>query len=187
MSSWAEFTSGNFNVYGRWAALISGIRKLLSDILELMNVINNLGPKYSPHRAGTLHHHRITDFLAVFPFAIAGFGMAFVIVVLEIPFVTKWCPTGPRTQKIAEFFANPIFKTLLYAGFTAVMWLSILMASTSILAAAIGLSFTTLAYGVAIVRKDAPASPMKQPNVASLAVKAAVSNPAAGVKKTNAV
>ncbi|KAJ3068641.1 hypothetical protein HDU98_008217 [Podochytrium sp. JEL0797] len=75
---------------------------------------------------------------------------------------------------MTRFFANPIFKTLLYACCSAVMWLSILMASTSVLAAAIGLSLTTLAYGVAIVKMDAPAVPLKEPNVAKLAASAAV-------------
>ncbi|KAJ3264812.1 Golgi apparatus membrane protein tvp18 [Chytriomyces hyalinus] len=148
MSSWEEFKSGNFNVYGRWSAIISGI------------LLIALG---------------ISNFISVFPFALAGFGITGVIVILEIPFVTKWCPTGPRTQKMSEFFSNPIFKTALYAAFSAVMWLSILMAGTSILAAAIGLSFTTLAYGVAIIRKDPAAVPLKQPNVAKLAAKAAMS------------
>ncbi|KAJ3239698.1 Golgi apparatus membrane protein tvp18 [Chytriomyces hyalinus] len=158
MSSWEEFKSGNFNVYGRWSAIISGIFRRAH--MEFTLTCNTL---------------RISNFISVFPFALAGFGITGVIVILEIPFVTKWCPTGPRTQKMSEFFSNPIFKTALYAAFSAVMWLSILMAGTSILAAAIGLSFTTLAYGVAIIRKDPAAVPLKQPNVAKLAAKAAMS------------
>ncbi|KAI9340900.1 hypothetical protein BDR26DRAFT_342766 [Obelidium mucronatum] len=149
MSSWEEFRSGNFNVYGRYSALISGA------------LLIALG---------------INCFISVFPFALAGFGITFLIVILEIPFITKWCPTGPRTQRISEFFSNPVFKTLLYASCSAVMWLSILMASTLIIVPAISLSVTTVAYGIAIIRKDAPATPLKEPNVGKLAAKAAMSN-----------
>ncbi|KAJ3004232.1 UNVERIFIED_CONTAM: hypothetical protein HDU68_005219, partial [Siphonaria sp. JEL0065] len=58
----------------------------------------------------------------------------------------------------------------------AVMWLSMLMASTLMLVPAISLSATTVAYGIAIIKKDAPANPIKEPNVGKLAAKAAVAN-----------
>ncbi|KAJ3081814.1 hypothetical protein HDU99_004591 [Rhizoclosmatium hyalinum] len=123
----------------------------------------------------------IQSFISVFPFALAGFAITFFIVILEVPFATKWCPTGPRMQKMAQFFTNPIFRTLLYAGMSAVMWLSILMASTLILIPAISLSVTTLAYAVAMFKMDPPATPLAEPNLGKLAAKAAVTQKSSAV------
>ncbi|KAJ3195265.1 hypothetical protein HDU83_002242 [Entophlyctis luteolus] len=87
---------------------------------------------------------------------------------------------------MAEFFANPIFKTLLYAGCSAIMWVSILMATTSIIVPAISLSLATLAYGIAIIKRDAPAVALKEPNIGNIAVKAAVASNNTAVKSSRA-
>ncbi|KAI9328483.1 hypothetical protein DFJ73DRAFT_964501 [Zopfochytrium polystomum] len=123
-----DFRSGNFTIYGQWSAIISII---------LMIVIG------------------ISVFLGMFPFAVLSFVFAFVMILLELPIITSCCPcTGPRTESFVKFFANPIFKSLLYASFAVLLWLSVLMSGSAVVISAIALSVTTVLYGIASFRRD---------------------------------
>jgi hypothetical protein len=60
----------------------------------------------------------------------------------------------PNSERFVKFFSNASFRTLLYLSFAVLMWLSILMATTSMLIAAISLTFTTICYAIAVLKKE---------------------------------
>ncbi|KAJ3414367.1 Golgi apparatus membrane protein tvp18 [Chytridiales sp. JEL 0842] len=127
MSIVDEFKSGQFSLYAQWMAIIS---------LLLLVILG------------------FTNFLGVTIFAVLGFIFAGFMFFLELPILTAWCPTGPKTERAVKFFGKPLFRMALYAVFSIVMWLSIMQATTSILIAAVSLSATTVLYGIAVFKKE---------------------------------
>ncbi|KAJ3128544.1 hypothetical protein HK098_004174 [Nowakowskiella sp. JEL0407] len=59
-----------------------------------------------------------------------------------------------QCEGFLKFFENNVFKAVLYAIFSAAMWLSLLAASTSLIVGAVSLSAATLFYFIAIVKKE---------------------------------
>ncbi|KAJ3307340.1 Golgi apparatus membrane protein tvp18, partial [Blyttiomyces sp. JEL0837] len=114
----------------------------------------------------------ITCFIDVFPFALMAFGFAAVMIFLELPILTAWCPTGPRTEKFVKFFHNTLFKTLLYLAFAVLIWISLLMKGTAIVVGAIALSITCVLYGISAMRKDEVQSSFGSSKVKKAAAKA---------------
>ncbi|KAI9011182.1 hypothetical protein BC832DRAFT_327795 [Gaertneriomyces semiglobifer] len=97
---------------------------------------------------------RIVNFIHIIPFAIIGFVGAFFLVWLEIPLLTRCCPGGPRMDRFTKIFSNTLFRSMLYAAFSVVLWLSILMKSTSFLAAAVFMSISAVFYLVSVGRGE---------------------------------
>ncbi|KAJ3172934.1 Golgi apparatus membrane protein tvp18 [Geranomyces variabilis] len=96
----------------------------------------------------------ITNFISVLPFAILAWVEAFFMIWLEIPLLTVCCPGGPKIDAFQKFFQNTLFRSILYAVFAVLIWLSILMSATSLLVAAISLSFTCIFYFISVIRRE---------------------------------
>ncbi|KAJ3037477.1 Golgi apparatus membrane protein tvp18 [Rhizophlyctis rosea] len=123
----AEVTSGQFTIYAQWFSILSIIFLILFGIL---------------------------NFLSVIIFAIIAFVEAGIMLFLEIPWLTKCCPTSPKFDTFIKTMENTLFRTILYAVFAIIIWLSILMHATSLLVAAITLSITTICYIIAFFKKE---------------------------------
>ncbi|KAJ3209811.1 Golgi apparatus membrane protein tvp18 [Dinochytrium kinnereticum] len=96
----------------------------------------------------------LANFTAVLPFAFAAWVEAAIIVLLEIPIITQCCPCGPNTSSFLKFFENTVFRTILYLVFAGIIWLSIIMAASSIIVAALALTVTFVFYGIASSKKE---------------------------------
>ncbi|KAI8833544.1 hypothetical protein BC829DRAFT_407783 [Chytridium lagenaria] len=127
MSIIEEFRSGKFTIYGQWWAIISALLLIIFGL---------------------------ASFQAVLPFAFAAWIQAAIIVLLEIPIVTQCCPCGPSTSSFLKFFENTVFRTVLYLVFSGIIWLSIIMAASSLIIGAITLTVTFILYGIAATRKE---------------------------------
>ncbi|KAJ3165650.1 Golgi apparatus membrane protein tvp18 [Irineochytrium annulatum] len=122
-----EWRSGKFTVYAQWAAILSGVFLII------------LG---------------FVTFTSVLPFALLAFVQSFLIVLLEVPIVTQCCPTGPMMSGFVKFFENTIFRSVLYLVFAGMQWISLLMAASALLVAAMTLSVTFVLYAIAASKKE---------------------------------
>ncbi|KAI8800576.1 hypothetical protein BJ742DRAFT_69504 [Cladochytrium replicatum] len=121
-----ELKSGKFGVYAQWSAILS----------ILLLIIFGVGK------------------LTFFPWSLLAIVAAVIMMFLEIPFLTKCFRTGPRFEGFLKFFENNLFRSVLYLVFGFLMYLSIVGGVSTILVPAIGLTFTTVFYLLAVFRKE---------------------------------
>ncbi|KAJ3009791.1 Golgi apparatus membrane protein tvp18 [Thoreauomyces humboldtii] len=96
----------------------------------------------------------ITNIISLIPFAIISWVEAFFMIWLEIPLLTVCIPGGPKIDAFQRFFQNTLFRSILYAVFAVLIWLSILMKASSLLVAAITLSATSIFYFISVLKKE---------------------------------
>ncbi|KAI8983487.1 hypothetical protein BDB01DRAFT_790980 [Pilobolus umbonatus] len=82
-----EFKARNFSLYAQWLGLLS---ILLLAILGGVTLATNT------------------------VFAIVGWVFAFMLVFVEVPFCTKFCPTSPKFDKFVSVFENSYYRGILY-------------------------------------------------------------------------
>ncbi|KXS21484.1 hypothetical protein M427DRAFT_50919 [Gonapodya prolifera JEL478] len=123
-----EILSGKASLYAQWGALISAI------LLVILGIVT---------------------FLGILPFALIALIEAVIIFFCEIPFCIKCCPTSDRFDNfVKQVLDNIMYRILLYAVMTVLMWLSLLMGRSWLILPAITLTVVTLLYTVAWVRKE---------------------------------
>jgi len=91
---------------------------------------------------------------SLLPFVFLAFGEGTTLLFLELPFLMSCCPTGKRFDNFVKFFASPILRSILYGGFATLMWLSILIETSSLLACAITMTFAFCFYFYASVKNE---------------------------------
>ncbi|KAI8393707.1 uncharacterized protein BYT42DRAFT_487653 [Radiomyces spectabilis] len=87
MSILDEFASRNFSLYAQWCGLISIILLIALGVVSLLSNI---------------------------PFAIIGWVFAAILVFVEVPLCTKFCPTSPKFDAFIARFENSYFRAALY-------------------------------------------------------------------------
>ncbi|KAI8819137.1 uncharacterized protein EV422DRAFT_119052 [Fimicolochytrium jonesii] len=127
MSLGSELKSGKFTIYAQWAAILSVLFLIIFSI---------------------------TNIISLLLFAILAWIEAFFMIWLEIPLLTVCCPGGPKIDAFQRFFQNTLFRSILYAVFAVVMWLSILSSASTLIIAAITLSFTSIFYFISVFKKE---------------------------------
>lgn len=156
-----DFRSGNFTVYGQWTAILTIVLLIIIGIACFISTL--------------------------IPFSILSFGFAGVMLLLEVPILTSCCPcAGPRTESFVKFFSNPIFKTCLYAVFAALIWVSLLVATSTMIISALALTTTCGLYGVAMFRKDTPSGSSVLGGASGAAAAAKGANKATNIIKKSA-
>jgi hypothetical protein len=77
-----------------------------------------------------------------------------VILFIEVPFLLRICPTSSKFDDfIRKFNTNPT-RAAIYGVMSLVQWLSLIVGTSSLIAAAVFLLFTGAFYGIAAIRKD---------------------------------
>ncbi|KAI8915444.1 hypothetical protein PhCBS80983_g05617 [Powellomyces hirtus] len=127
MTLGSELKSGKMTIYAQWSAILSVLFLIIFSITNLLSVV---------------------------PFAIIAWIEAFFMIWLEIPLLTVCCPGGPKIDAFQKFFQNTLFRSILYAVFAVLIWLSILMSATSLIVAAITLSLTSIFYFISVIKKE---------------------------------
>ncbi|RKO97847.1 hypothetical protein CXG81DRAFT_15580 [Caulochytrium protostelioides] len=128
MSFMEEIASGKFSIYGQWFGILSIIMLI---IFGITNMISS----------------RII-------FCILGWVMAGIMLFYELPFLTFCCRRAPLFDRFIEFFNPPAMRSVLYLIFAVVMWLSLLVGSSSLIVPAVFLSLTFFCYLTAFFRKQ---------------------------------
>ncbi|KAI7858601.1 hypothetical protein BDC45DRAFT_498709 [Circinella umbellata] len=120
MGACDEVTSRNFSLYGQWLGIISII------------LLIALG---------------IVGFLEHVVFSIVGWVIALILLFVEIPLCLKCCPTSPKFDGFITYFENCWFRATMYLVFSVVMFLSNLMHTGPLIAAAVCLLLAAICYG----------------------------------------
>ncbi|KAG2221804.1 hypothetical protein INT45_013300 [Circinella minor] len=131
MGLFSEFTSRNFSLYAQWLGIIS------------ICLLIALG---------------IVGFLSHVAFSIVGWVIALILIFIEIPLCIRWCPTSPKFDSFITYFENCYFRAILYLCFAIVMFLSNILNTGPLIAAAVTLLFAAICYGIAALKGQSFAS-----------------------------
>ncbi|KAI8064684.1 hypothetical protein BC940DRAFT_305090 [Gongronella butleri] len=126
-----ELRSRNFSLYAQWGGILSII---LLVALGAISITSNI------------------------PFAIIGWIFAFILFFVEVPLCMKVCPTSPKFDNFVANFESSPLRAGLYAVMSLIMFLSNIVSTTSLIAAAVVLGFTSAFYVVAAVKQQPHAS-----------------------------
>ncbi|KAL1929270.1 hypothetical protein VTP01DRAFT_2329 [Rhizomucor pusillus] len=126
-----EITSRNFSLYGQWLGIISII------LLIVLGIVGFLG-------------HVV--------FSIVGWVIAVILIFVEVPLCIKFCPTSPKFDNFITFFENCWFRAVMYLIFAVVMFLSNLLGTGPLIAAAVCLLLAAISYAAAAATGQAFAS-----------------------------
>jgi hypothetical protein len=154
MSIASEFKSGNFTIYAQWSAILSVLMLIMAAVINFvtLSVINPL------------------TLLA----SIAAAFFAAITSALEIPILGKCCPGGPRADSVLSFFANILFRAILYVGFAAAMWASMSSLAIIFVAPALALTMTAFCYFVAYIRRQTYTQSSAGANMAARAARSMI-------------
>ncbi|KAI1758190.1 hypothetical protein F4782DRAFT_16433 [Xylaria castorea] len=133
MSIKDEFATRNFSIYGQWLGILSMI---LCFALGIANFFN-------------LFH-----FLLII-FAIICLVSSFVILFLEVPLLLRICPTSSAFDAAIRKVSTNYARAAAYAILALIQYLSIIVTTSSLIAAAIVLTFTAICYALAGLKGQA--------------------------------
>ncbi|KAI3324241.1 hypothetical protein HD806DRAFT_494492 [Xylariaceae sp. AK1471] len=133
MSIKDEFATRNFSIYGQWLGILSMV---LCFALGIANFFN------------------LGYFLLII-FAIICLVSSFVILFLEVPLLLRICPTSSAFDATIRRVSSNYMRAATYLVMAIVQWLSIIVHPSSLIAAAVVLTFTAICYGLAGLKGQA--------------------------------
>ncbi|KAI0377747.1 Golgi apparatus membrane protein TVP18 [Hypomontagnella monticulosa] len=134
MSLKDEFATRNFSIYGQWLGILSMI---LCFALGIANLFN-------------LFFHPL-----LIIFAILALVSCFIILFIEVPLLLRICPTSASFDAAIRRVSTNYMRAATYAVMAVIQWVSIAIVASSLIAAAIVLTFTALCYLAAGVKGQA--------------------------------
>ncbi|KAI1654810.1 Golgi apparatus membrane protein TVP18 [Daldinia decipiens] len=134
MSLKDEFATRNFSIYGQWLGILS---MLLCFALGVSNLFY-------------LFLHPL-----IIIFAIFALVSCFVILFIEVPLLLRICPTSASFDAAIRKVSTNYMRAATYGVMAIIQWVSIAVAATSLIAAAVVLTFTALCYALAGVKGQA--------------------------------
>ncbi|KAI2780994.1 Golgi apparatus membrane protein TVP18 [Daldinia loculata] len=134
MSLKDEFATRNFSIYGQWLGILSMI---LCFALGLSNLFY-------------LFFHPLIIIFAIF--ALVFF---LIILFIEVPLLLRICPTSASFDAAIRKVSTNYMRAATYGVMAIIQWVSIAVATTSLIAAAVVLTFTALCYAIAGVKGQA--------------------------------
>jgi len=127
-----EFATRNFSIYGQWLGVLSMI---LCFALGIANIF--------------------TFYIFIIIFAIIALVCAFIILFIEVPLLLRICPTSSSFDAAIRRVSTNYMRAGAYGVMALVQWLSIIPRATSLIAAAVVLTFTAVCYLLAGVKGQA--------------------------------
>ncbi|KAI2633003.1 Golgi apparatus membrane protein TVP18 [Hypomontagnella submonticulosa] len=134
MSLKDEFATRNFSIYGQWLGILSMI---LCFALGIANFFN-------------LFFHPL---LVIF--AILALVSCFIILFIEVPLLLRICPTSASFDAAIRRVSTNYMRAGTYGVMAVIQWVSIAVATSSLIAAAVVLTFTALCYLAAGIKGQA--------------------------------
>ncbi|KAI0898931.1 Golgi apparatus membrane protein TVP18 [Annulohypoxylon nitens] len=134
MSLKDEFATRNFSIYGQWLGILSMI---LCFALGIANLFNLFG-------------HPLLVIFSIFALV-----SCFIILFVEVPLLLRICPTSASFDAAIRKVSTNYTRAAAYGVMAAIQWISISVAVSSLIAAAVVLSFTALCYLLAGVKGQA--------------------------------
>ncbi|KAI0836330.1 Golgi apparatus membrane protein TVP18 [Hypoxylon sp. FL0890] len=134
MSLKDEFATRNFSIYGQWLGILSMILCFALGIANLFNLFGHV-------------------LLVIF--AIFALVSCFIILFVEVPLLLRICPTSAAFDAAIRRVSTNYMRAAAYAVMAIIQWVSIAVAVSSLIAAAVVLSFTALCYALAGIKGQA--------------------------------
>ncbi|KAK5661980.1 hypothetical protein OQA88_10091 [Cercophora sp. LCS_1] len=132
MSLKEEFATRNFSIYGQWLGILAMI---LCFALGIANIFT------------------FNVFLIIF--SVIALVSSFVILFIEVPLLLRICPTSSKFDAAIRQVSTNYMRAGAYGVMATVQWLSIIARASSLIAAAVILSFTGICYLLAGVKGQA--------------------------------
>ncbi|KAK0617100.1 clathrin-coated vesicle protein [Immersiella caudata] len=127
-----EFATRNFSIYGQWLGILGMI---LCFALGIANIF--------------------TFYIFIIIFAILALVSAFVILFIEVPLLLRICPTSSGFDAAIRRVSTNYMRAGAYGVMAIVQWLSIIPRATSLIAAAVILTITSICYLLAGIKGQA--------------------------------
>ncbi|KAI1473057.1 Golgi apparatus membrane protein TVP18 [Daldinia caldariorum] len=134
MSLKDEFATRNFSIYGQWLGILSMI---LCFALGISNFFSLL---FHP---------------LIIIFAIFALVFCFIILFIEVPLLLRICPTSASFDAAIRKVSTNYMRAGTYGVMAVIQWVSLAVAATSLVAAAVVLTFTALCYAFAGIKGQA--------------------------------
>ncbi|KAK3303301.1 uncharacterized protein B0T15DRAFT_513497 [Chaetomium strumarium] len=132
MSLKDEFATRNFSIYGQWLGILTMI---LCFALGIANIF-------------TFH-------VLLIIFSVLCLVSSFIILFMEVPLLLRICPTSPGFDNFIRRISTNYMRAGAYGVMAVVQWLSIIIAASSLIAAAILLTATAVCYLLAGIKGQA--------------------------------
>ncbi|KAJ1324918.1 clathrin-coated vesicle protein [Microdochium nivale] len=127
-----EFATRNFSIYAQWCGIICMI---LCFALGIANLI--------------------TLTILLIAFSILCLISSFFILFLEVPLLLRICPTSSSFDSAVRKISTNYMRAGAYGVMALVQWLSLIVASSSLIAAAVLLTITAILYLLAGIKGQA--------------------------------
>ncbi|KAH8808452.1 golgi apparatus membrane protein-like protein tvp18 [Xylogone sp. PMI_703] len=123
-----EFATRNFSIYGQWTGVICIFLCFALGIANCFHIS------------------------LVILFSIICLVSSFLIVFIEIPLLLRICPTSATFDTFMRRFTTNYMRAAFYGVMALVQWLSIIVATTSLIAAAVLLTIAAAFYALAGIK-----------------------------------
>jgi hypothetical protein len=127
-----EFATRNFSIYGQWLGILSMILCFALGIANLFTV-----------------------FVVIIIISAICLASSFVILFVEVPLLLRICPTSSKFDDAIRKITTNYMRAAAYAVMALVQWLSIISRTTSLIAAAVFLTLTSICYLLAGIKGQA--------------------------------
>ncbi|KAI1141823.1 Golgi apparatus membrane protein TVP18 [Hypoxylon sp. FL0543] len=134
MSLKDEFATRNFSIYGQWLGILAMILCFALGIANLFNLFGHV-------------------LLVIF--AILALVSCFIILFVEVPLLLRICPTSAAFDAAIRRVSTNYMRAAAYAVMAVIQWVSLSVAVSSLIAAAVVLTFTALCYALAGIKGQA--------------------------------
>ncbi|KAG5991909.1 Golgi apparatus membrane protein tvp18 [Claviceps spartinae] len=121
-----EFQTRNFSIYGQWFGILSMIICLATGISSIFTFLP-----------------------LIIVFAAIAIASSFLIIFIEVPLLLRICPTSSTFDDNVRKISTNYMRAAAYGVMSLLQFLSLLRASTSLVAAAVFLLITSLCYVLA--------------------------------------
>ncbi|RYP15157.1 hypothetical protein DL765_005896 [Monosporascus sp. GIB2] len=128
-----EFATRNFSIYGQWLGILSMILCFALGIANFFNLFK----------------------IILVLFAILCLLSSFIILFIEVPLLLRICPTSSSFDNAIRKVSTNYMRAGTYGVMALIQWLSITVATSSLIAAAVVLTLTALCYLLAGVKGQA--------------------------------
>ncbi|KAI1373562.1 Golgi apparatus membrane protein TVP18 [Hypoxylon crocopeplum] len=133
MSLKDEFATRNFSIYGQWLGILSMILCFALGIANLFNLFNPL----------------------LIIFSIFALVSCAIILFIEVPLLLRICPTSAAFDAAIRRVSTNYMRAATYGVMALIQWLSLLIGVSSLIAAAVVMTFTALCYAAAGIKGQA--------------------------------
>lgn len=127
-----EFATRNFSIYGQWLGILSMI---LCFALGIANLF--------------------TFYVLIIILSAICLACSFVILFIEVPLLLRICPTSSKFDDAIRKITTNYMRAAAYAIMAVVQWLTLISRATSLIAAAVFLSLTSICYLLAGIKGQA--------------------------------